>query len=97
VVEILKQAWTQDLISYQGEWYQLDVPTYPLKPYQQNGGPLLYFGGYSPDAVELIMCPALRCLSDVVGNRRAFVRIDEHHEPARGALQSSGRFRFPTT
>src|SRR5690606_28198415 len=25
----------------------------PAKPYQQNGGPLLYFGGYSPDALEL--------------------------------------------
>jgi alkanesulfonate monooxygenase len=24
-----------------------------VKPYQQNGGPLLYFGGYSPDALEL--------------------------------------------
>ena len=25
----------------------------PKKPYQQNGGPLLYFGGYSPPALEL--------------------------------------------
>jgi alkanesulfonate monooxygenase len=29
------------------------VTTEPAKPYQQNGGPLLYFGGYSPDALEL--------------------------------------------
>ena len=54
VVEILKQAWTQDEINYQGEVYQFEhVPADPARPYQQNGGPLLYFGGYSPDAVEL--------------------------------------------
>ena len=54
VVEILKQAWTQDEINYQGEVYKFEnVPTDPARPYQQNGGPLLYFGGYSPDAVEL--------------------------------------------
>ncbi|HCK07288.1 MAG TPA: alkanesulfonate monooxygenase, partial [Rhodobacter sp.] len=29
------------------------VPTEPARPYQINGGPLLYFGGYSPDALEL--------------------------------------------
>ena len=54
VVEILKQAWTQDHISYQGEIYQFeDMSTDPVRPYQQNGGPLLYFGGYSPPAVDL--------------------------------------------
>lgn len=53
VVEILKQAWTQDEITYDGEIYQFDkVPTGPAKPYQ-TGGPLLYFGGYSPAALEL--------------------------------------------
>jgi len=53
VVEILKQAWTQDEINYQGEVYQFsDVTTDPAKPYQ-TGGPLLYFGGYSPPALEL--------------------------------------------
>jgi alkanesulfonate monooxygenase len=53
VVEILKQAWTQDEITYDGEIYQFDkVPTGPAKPYQ-TGGPLLYFGGYSPPALEL--------------------------------------------
>ena len=53
VVEILKQAWTRDEITYDGEVYQFDkVPTGPAKPYQ-TGGPLLYFGGYSPDALEL--------------------------------------------
>ncbi len=53
VIEILKQAWTQDRIDFKGQYYQLDLPTGPVKPYQQNGGPLLYFGGYSPDGVDL--------------------------------------------
>lgn len=53
VIEILKQAWTQDEINFQGEYYNLRLPTDPVKPYQQNGGPLLYFGGYSPPGVKL--------------------------------------------
>lgn len=53
VIEILKQAWTLDRIDFKGKYYQLDLPTGPVKPYQQNGGPLLYFGGYSPDGVDL--------------------------------------------
>ena len=53
VVEILKQAWTQDRIDYQGEIYQLKgLSADPARPFQ-TGGPLLYFGGYSPDALEL--------------------------------------------
>ena len=53
VVEILKQAWTQDVIDYHGKVYDFgNVMTDPAKPYQ-TGGPLLYFGGYSPDALEL--------------------------------------------
>jgi len=53
VIEILKQAWTQDEIDFQGKYYQFNLPTKAVKPYQQNGGPLLYFGGYSPDGVDL--------------------------------------------
>lgn len=54
VVEILRQAWTRDEINHEGEIYQFkNVSTEPARPYQQNGGPLLYFGGYSPDALEL--------------------------------------------
>lgn len=53
VIEILKQAWTQDEIDFQGEYYQLKLGTAPIQPYQQNGGPLLYFGGYSPAGVDL--------------------------------------------
>ena len=53
VIEILKQSWTQDRIEFNGKYYQLSLPTDPVKPYQQNGGPLLYFGGYSTDGVDL--------------------------------------------
>ena len=54
VVQILRQAWTQDEINHAGEVYNFEgVPTGPATPYQQNGGPLLYFGGYSPAALEL--------------------------------------------
>ena len=53
VIEILKQAWTQDEIDFQGKYYQFNLPTKAVKPYQQSGGPLLYFGGYSPDGVDL--------------------------------------------
>ena len=53
VVEILKQAWTQEEINFDGEIYNFKgLNTDPVKPYQK-GGPLLYFGGYSPDALEL--------------------------------------------
>jgi alkanesulfonate monooxygenase len=53
VVEILKQAWTQDEITYHGEVYDFEgLSTDPARPYQ-TGGPLLYFGGYSPAALEL--------------------------------------------
>lgn len=53
VIEILKQAWTQDEINFKGEYYQIQLDSSPVKPYQQNGGPLLYFGGYSPAGVDL--------------------------------------------
>ena len=54
VIEILKQAWTQEAIDFKGEFYQIELPTTnPIKPYQQEGGPLLYFGGYSPDGKDL--------------------------------------------
>lgn len=52
VIEILKQAWTQDEIDHKGQFYNLKLSSLPAKPYQKNG-PLLYFGGYSPAAVDL--------------------------------------------
>lgn len=54
VVQILRQAWERDEIEYDGDIYKISkLSADPAKPYQQNGGPLLYFGGYSPDALEL--------------------------------------------
>ncbi|MEM8927933.1 MAG: LLM class flavin-dependent oxidoreductase [Bacteroidota bacterium] len=54
VLQILKQAWTQDAINFKGEFYHFEsLKTAPIKPYQQHGGPLLYFGGYSPAGVDL--------------------------------------------
>lgn len=54
VIEILKQCWSQDALDYQGEFYHLKLDTtQPTKTYQQNGGPLLYFGGISPGAKKL--------------------------------------------
>jgi alkanesulfonate monooxygenase len=53
VIEIMQQAWTQDYIDFQGEIYQFKMPADPVKPYQQNGGPLLYFGGISPGSKDV--------------------------------------------
>lgn len=86
VVEILKQAWTQDEINHDGAVYQFQgVSTEPAKPYQQNGGPLLYFGGYSPDALELcgqhcdvyLMWPETK--EDLAGRMRAVNAVAERY------------------
>ncbi|MEY2987275.1 MAG: Alkanesulfonate monooxygenase [Pseudomonadota bacterium] len=53
VCQILRQFWTQDFVEHQGEFYTLNLPSLPARPYQTNGGPLLYFGGLSPDALDL--------------------------------------------
>jgi len=52
-VELLNQAWTRDQMDYEGEVCAFKgLTTDPARPYQ-TGGPLLYFGGYSPAALEL--------------------------------------------
>ena len=53
VITILKQAWNEDFIDFYGDFYDLHLPTAPVKPYQQKGGPMLYFGGYSPAGIDL--------------------------------------------
>ena len=53
VIEILKQCWTKNRLDFNGKYYQFDLTTQPVKVYQQNGGPLLYFGGYSEAGMEL--------------------------------------------
>jgi alkanesulfonate monooxygenase len=53
-IDFLKQAWTRDVIDFEGEVYgKMTLSADPVKPYQQNGGPLLYFGGISPGAKEV--------------------------------------------
>ena len=53
VIQILKQGWREEKIEIHGDYYDIELGTDPVKPYQQNGGPLLYFGGISPAAREL--------------------------------------------
>jgi alkanesulfonate monooxygenase len=55
IIQILQGLWRTDgPFEWKGEFYQISLPnTEPAKPYQQNGGPLMYFGGISPAAQEL--------------------------------------------
>jgi len=55
IIQILQGLWsTQGPFEWQGEFYNFSLPTTePAQCYQQNGGPLLYFGGISPAAQEL--------------------------------------------
>ena len=55
IIQILQGLWrTEGPFEGQGEFYQFSLPTTePAQCYQQNGGPLLYFGGISPAAQEL--------------------------------------------
>ncbi len=53
VIAILKQGWCEEEINFSGEYYNFQMNSDPVKSYQQNGGPLLYFGGYSPAGLAL--------------------------------------------
>jgi alkanesulfonate monooxygenase len=55
IIQILQGLWRTDgPFEWKGDFYQISLPnTEPAKPYQQNGGPLMYFGGISPAAQEL--------------------------------------------
>lgn len=54
-IQILQGLWRCDgPFVWEGEFYRFELAaTEPAKCYQQNGGPLLYFGGISPAAQEL--------------------------------------------
>ena len=54
-IDFLRQAWASgDRIAFEGEVFgKMSLPTAPVRPYQQNGGPLLYFGGIAPEAREI--------------------------------------------
>lgn len=55
IIRILQGMWAADgPFEFKGDFYEISLPnTDSAKPYQQNGGPLLYFGGISPAAQEL--------------------------------------------
>jgi alkanesulfonate monooxygenase len=55
IIQILQALWSTDgPFEWKGAFYNFSLPTTePAKPYQQNGGPLMYFGGISPAAQEL--------------------------------------------
>ena len=55
IIQILQGMWRTDgPYEWKGDFYNISLPsTEPAKPYQQNGGPLLYFGGISPAAQDL--------------------------------------------
>jgi alkanesulfonate monooxygenase len=55
IIQILQGLWRTDgPFEWKGRFYQISLPnTEPAKPYQQNGGPLMYFGGISPAAQDL--------------------------------------------
>ena len=86
VVDILKQAWNRDEIQYEGEIYNFSgLTTDPARPYQ-TGGPLLYFGGYSPSALSLcgehcdvyLMWPETE--EDLANRMRAVNAVAEEHD-----------------
>ena len=55
IIQILQGMWSTDgAFEWKGEFYNINLPTTePAKCFQQNGGPLMYFGGISPAAQEL--------------------------------------------
>ena len=55
IIQILQGLWNTDgPFEWNGKHYQFKLPnTEAAKPYQQNGGPLMYFGGISPPAQDL--------------------------------------------
>lgn len=55
IIQILQKMWVTDgPLEWKGRYYNFSLPNCdPARPYQQNGGPLLYFGGISPLAQEL--------------------------------------------
>lgn len=55
IIQILQGLWRTDgPFEWKGKHYQFSLPnTEAAKPYQQNGGPLMYFGGISPAAQDL--------------------------------------------
>jgi alkanesulfonate monooxygenase len=55
IIQILQGMWkTNGPFEWKGEFYNFSLPnTDAARPYQQNGGPMMYFGGISPAAQDL--------------------------------------------
>jgi alkanesulfonate monooxygenase len=55
IIQILQGLWNTDgAYEWNGKYYQISLPnTEAAKTYQQNGGPLMYFGGISSAAQDL--------------------------------------------
>ncbi len=55
IIQIMQALWRTDgPFEWKGEFYNISLPTTdPAKTYQQNGGPMMYFGGISPAAQDL--------------------------------------------
>lgn len=55
IIQILQGMWAcEGPYIWQGQFYNFNLPnTDAAKPYQQQGGPLMYFGGISPPAQDL--------------------------------------------
>jgi alkanesulfonate monooxygenase len=55
IIQIIQGLWRTDgPYEFKGRYYNISLPTTePAKTYQQNGGPLMYFGGISPAAQDL--------------------------------------------
>ena len=80
VVEILKQAWTQDEINYAGEVYDFKgLTTDPAKPYQTGGPPSLFRGLLARR--DGALRATLRRLPDVARAERADRRAHEVRQP----------------
>lgn len=87
VIEILRMSWTSNRIDHKGEIYpSLTMDADPVKPYQQNGGPLLYFGGISPGSREIAakQCDVFLMWPEPESNLQATIdemsqRAKQHH------------------
>lgn len=55
IIQILQGMWgSSGPYEWHGKHYNISLPnTEAAQPYQQNGGPLMYFGGISPPAQDL--------------------------------------------
>ena len=75
IIRILQALWRTDgAFEWKGEFYNISLATTePAKPYQQNGGPLMYFGGISP--ARILTCTAGKISTGISSVASRLVRI----------------------